>query len=129
MSGSASKYPTSLGRVTLSRGRPTFLTRTATDDAAQLFRRASLPALAQAGPGRETDDGGKLHAQDKPLVDISPVEALHHDNTASRHPKGSYDGATEQPDLGLTSGGRRRKRDNSNQSPKKSNGGEKAIRS
>lgn len=42
----------SIGRNTLSRtltrGRPTFLTRTATDDAAQLLRRSSLPATVHS---------------------------------------------------------------------------------
>jgi potassium/chloride transporter 9 len=33
---------------TLTRGRPTFLTRTATDDAAQLLRRSSLPATVHS---------------------------------------------------------------------------------
>lgn len=36
------KWP-SLGRGTLTRGRPSFLTRTATDDAGELLRRSSLP--------------------------------------------------------------------------------------
>ncbi|KAK5952315.1 hypothetical protein OHC33_006788 [Knufia fluminis] len=36
------KWP-SLGRGTLTRGRPSFLTRTATDDAGELLRRTSLP--------------------------------------------------------------------------------------
>jgi len=36
------KWP-GLGRGTLTRGRPSFLTRTATDDAGELLRRSSLP--------------------------------------------------------------------------------------
>ena len=39
---SGKKWPT-LGRGTLTRGRPSFLTRTATDDAGELLRRSSLP--------------------------------------------------------------------------------------
>lgn len=37
------RLPSNLGRGTLPRGRSTFLTRTATDNAAQLLRRSSLP--------------------------------------------------------------------------------------
>jgi potassium/chloride transporter 9 len=48
MAEGGEKPISSIGRSTLSRtltrGRPTFLTRTATDDAAQLLRRSSLPA-------------------------------------------------------------------------------------
>lgn len=40
--GNTKKWP-NLGRATLSRGRPSFLTRTATDDAGELLRRSSLP--------------------------------------------------------------------------------------
>ena len=40
---SQGKPPSTLGRGTLTRSRPTFLTRTATDDALQLLRRSSLP--------------------------------------------------------------------------------------
>lgn len=41
------KWP-SLGRGTLTRGRPSFLTRTATDDAGELLRRSSLPPDIQS---------------------------------------------------------------------------------
>ncbi|KIV95053.1 hypothetical protein PV10_02755 [Exophiala mesophila] len=44
MTGNGAKNWPNLGRGTLTRSRPTFLTRTATDEAAQLLRRSSFPA-------------------------------------------------------------------------------------
>src|SRR5437763_11489900 len=101
MSGSASKYPTSLGRVTLSRGRATFLTRTATDDAAQLFRRPSLPATSHDGPSRKAVEKGELNKPNEPTVTPSQVEAQQPDNTTRRTLGSPLDGTSEQHDVRL----------------------------
>lgn len=128
MSGNASRYPKGLGRDTLTRGRPTFLTRTATDDAAQLFRRPSLPATSHNGPSREAVQKGELNKPNEPTAAPSQVEAQQPDNT-TRTLGSSHDGTTEQHDVRLGSNSRTTKKDSihvhTSQSPRKGNGNEK----
>jgi potassium/chloride transporter 9 len=135
MSGNASKYPKSLGRGTLTRGRPTFLTRTATDDAAQLFRRTSFPAFSQDGANRKSEQKGEHNEPDEPNeppVALSQVEAQQRDNTTGRPLRGSYDGTAERSDVRLrSSSSQTTKKGNihmhANLSPKKGNGSEKPL--
>jgi potassium/chloride transporter 9 len=130
MSGSASRYPNSLGRATQTRARPTFLTRAATDDAAQLFRRTSFLALSQAGSRDTTEQKAELKKPDELPMAKSQAEAQQHDNTPKRAYGSSYDGTAEQLDIRLRSGSRTTK-DNMHmhmsQSPKKGNGNEKLL--
>ena len=119
MSGNASRYPTSLGRGTLTGGRPTFLTRTATDDAARLFRRTSLPALSRDGSRPKAQQKGRLTKPDEPIGAPSQAGVQGHDDTS------------EQLEVRLCSRSRTTKKDNihlhTSQSPKKGNGSEKLL--
>jgi potassium/chloride transporter 9 len=130
MSGNA-RYPKGLGRDTLTRGRPTFLTRTATDDAAQLFRRTSLPATSHDGPSRKAAQKGELNKPSEPTVAPSQVEAQQPDNTTRRTLASSHDGTTQQHDVRLRSNSRTTKKDSihvhTSQSPRKGNGNEKLL--
>src|SRR2546421_2376473 len=103
MSGNASRYPKGLGRDPRTRGRPTFLTRTATDDAAQLFRRPSLPATSHDGPSRKAVEKGELNKPNEPTVTPSQVEAQQPDNTTRRTLGSPHDGTSEQHDARLGS--------------------------
>ena len=131
MSGNASRYPKSLIHSSLTRGRPTFLTRTATDDAAKLFRRTSFPALSQDGSRRGTEQKGELNEPDEPAATISQIEAQQHDNSARRPLKGSHDDMAEESGRRMRSGSRTTKQGNNSvhatQSPKKGNGSEKRL--
>lgn len=100
MSGNGG-YPTNLGRPNLKRGRPTFLTRTATDDAAQLFRRASLGATDKVRTARQHADSHKPYEPDH--LESSPEEQRQ--QATGR----SYDGGAD-PDLHSHSHSRRTKR-------------------
>src|SRR5277367_5984902 len=126
MSGGANRYPKGLGRDTLTRGRPTFLTRTATDDAARLFRRTSLPAISHDRSSGRAGQKGELNKPNEPTVAPSQVEAQQSDKTTGRTPSGSHDGTTEQYDVRLGSNSRATKKDNihvhTSQSPRKGNG-------
>ena len=68
--GTGPKWPSL--RSTLTRGRPSFLTRTATDDAGELLRRSSLPP----------DSVGPLHQNG--TVDKSPDRHYHTPQAAAR---------------------------------------------
>ena len=129
MSGEASRYPKGLGHGTLTRGRPTFLTRTATDDAAQLFRRTSLPASLYNASSHGPQKKAELGKPDGPTVTLSKVEARQQDSATERTLGTSQDGPNGQPDARLSSVNRTTKKDNPHihrsQSPKKGNGTEK----
>ena len=131
MSGETSRYLKSLGRGTLTRGRPTFLARTATDDAAQLFRRTSLPALSHDASSHQAQKKAEIDKADEPPVAFSKVEAQQHGNARRKTIGTSQDGANEQSDEGLRSGSRTKKQDNlhsnTNHSPKKGNSSEKPL--
>ena len=76
MSGNGSEYPSDLGRGTLTRARPTFLTRTATDDASRLFRRTSFPGSPRSDPGKDAH----VKAQDPARpAEQTPKEPSGHD--------------------------------------------------
>jgi solute carrier family 12 (potassium/chloride transporters), member 9 len=131
MSGGANRYPKGLGRDTLTRGRPTFLTRTATDDAARLFRRTSLPAISHDRPSGRAGRKGELNKPNEPTVAPSQVEAQQPDKARGRTLGGSHDGTTEQYDVRLGSNSRTTKKDSihvhTSQSPRKGNGNEKLL--
>ncbi|KAK5051032.1 hypothetical protein LTR84_003591 [Exophiala bonariae] len=63
-----------LGRGTLTRSRPTFLTRTATDEAAQLLRRSSFPVEGTEGEARPSSaHDGTLHGESRPPTSTSAI--------------------------------------------------------
>ena len=91
MAGTGSvKYPTGLGRGTLTRARPTFLTRTATDDAAQLFRRTSFPASTNNDPDRRVKLAPEVQTQHEPRPETPNLN-----EEVGPMPGSSYDGVAD----------------------------------
>ncbi|KAJ9602409.1 hypothetical protein H2200_012951 [Cladophialophora chaetospira] len=87
-----------MGRGSVSRRGPAFLTRTATDEAAQLLRRSSLPPTPEQRP--QSVHGGSLHNPSRPATAQS-VAADHlpdgANDTKSRI-YGTFDGPPDRPD-------------------------------
>lgn len=83
MTGTGPKGWPDLGRGTIPRRGPTFLTRTATDEAAQLLRRSSFPTDTeeQLRPGSATQDGS-VHDLSRPATARSSASspAIHRTN-------------------------------------------------
>ena len=65
----------------LPRGRPTFLTRTATDDAAQLLRRSSLPASTHSEPLDTAEHAEEPTNPCEPLTAASEEAPHRHEHT------------------------------------------------
>ena len=65
----------------LARGRPSFLTRTATDDAAQLFRRSSLPTSTHSEPLDTTERAAEPANSYEPLAAASETPPHRHGHT------------------------------------------------
>jgi potassium/chloride transporter 9 len=131
MSGDASRYLKGLGRDTLTRGRPTFLTRTATDDAAQLFRRTSLPATSHDRSSGKAEQKGEFNRPNAPTVVPSTVEAQQAHKTTGGTLGGAHVGATEPHDVRVDTNSRPTKKEgghvHTSQSPRKGNGNEKLL--
>lgn len=83
-------------RGTLTRGRPSFLTRSATDDAGELLRRSSLPPIEQGNDISSISKPPNGHYQDHtPLAvaqDVSLVQPTESDPLLRRR-RGSQGGA------------------------------------
>jgi potassium/chloride transporter 9 len=104
MAGNEGKPWPNLGRGTLTRSRPTFLTRTATDEAAQLLRRSSFPALSldrEVRPASAHEES--LHATSRPPTSTSITSHL--SDAANQGPRtstpgvyGTFDGAGDGPE-------------------------------
>jgi solute carrier family 12 (potassium/chloride transporters), member 9 len=94
MSGKGRTSPSGLGYGTLTRGRPTFLARTATDDAAQLFRRASFNTASQALGSEISSKDQDLSNTYKPTDNLSPAEPSEHEHTKRIFGK-PYDGGND----------------------------------
>jgi solute carrier family 12 (potassium/chloride transporters), member 9 len=111
-------WPTPGGsRPTMPRGRPTFLTRTATDDADRLQRRSSIPAPWQ---GKQPPEPAKADSTVKPTrvssqppaEQSSPPQA----NRLSRRLLGNFlDGTTDAPTTHRQPSQRRKRSDDETQ--------------
>ncbi|KIW17878.1 hypothetical protein PV08_05073 [Exophiala spinifera] len=75
MAGTGGKEWPMLGRGTLPRSRPTFSTRTATDDAAQLLRRSSFPALLDSQNQASHEHGDAVPDSSRPIPIPSGVSS------------------------------------------------------
>jgi potassium/chloride transporter 9 len=98
MAESGGKQWPNLGRGTLTRSRPTFLARTATDDAAQLLRRASLPTSLEHQSRPLSAHDGSVNTISRPDTAKSTASYLHPDsvgNDAFAPAYGTFDGQTE----------------------------------
>lgn len=87
------KFPT-LVRGTITRNRPTFMSRTATDDAAQLLRRSSLPSFHEQRPASATGaaDDNPYHPR------TAESEAPPRQHELTRKLLSHLDGGAETPD-------------------------------
>lgn len=81
MTGNGAKNWPNLGRGTLTRSRPTFLTRTATDEASQLLRRSSFPAAA-SGDALHSSSAADDHGQ----ATSRPTTARSANSGSIKHP-------------------------------------------
>ncbi|KAK5264625.1 hypothetical protein LTR96_010105 [Exophiala xenobiotica] len=90
MAGTGGKQWPSLGRGTLSRSRPTFLARTATDDAAQLLRRSSFPTLSNLQGQTSTDHDGSVHDASRPATARSTASGASHARPHTASSTGAY---------------------------------------
>ncbi|KIX00140.1 uncharacterized protein Z518_10277 [Rhinocladiella mackenziei CBS 650.93] len=101
MAGAGRRGWPNLGRGTLPRSRPTFLTRTATDDAAQLLRRSSFPA-SPAGQERPLSaQDGSIHTTPRPPTAYSTasnVPLVQSEAAASSGVYGTFDGPRNTQD-------------------------------
>ncbi|KAL6242261.1 hypothetical protein RBB50_010809 [Rhinocladiella similis] len=89
MAGTGGKEWPTLGRGTLPRSRPTFLTRTATDDASQLLRRSSFPALLHSQDQASHDHGDSVPNPSRP----APVQSAISSPSVTRPQTASSTGA------------------------------------
>lgn len=104
MAGAEGKAWPNLGRGTLTRSRPTFLTRTATDEAAQLLRRSSFPVNGADGDARPASaHDGTLHDNSRPLTATSTSSTI--SDTVQSRPRnsapasyGTFDGTRDGPE-------------------------------
>ncbi|EXJ96485.1 hypothetical protein A1O1_01611 [Capronia coronata CBS 617.96] len=102
MAGTEGKAWPSLGRGTLPRSRPTFLARTATDDAAQLLRRTSYPNSpnGQERPVSQPEDS--RHTASRPPAapsTISNVSLTTGDGLSTSKIYGTFDGPQDAEPL------------------------------
>ncbi|EXJ78955.1 hypothetical protein A1O3_08455 [Capronia epimyces CBS 606.96] len=100
MAGTGGKDWPNLGRGTLPRSRPTFLTRTATDDAAQLLRRSSLPALPddQERPVSGPEDSAYTISRPPTAVSTaSTAPFTRPDDLSTSKIHGTFDGPRDAP--------------------------------
>ncbi|KAH0836278.1 Solute carrier family 12 member 9 [Fonsecaea pedrosoi] len=89
-----------LGRGSVARRGPTFLTRTATDEAAQLLRRSSFPATPEEHRPASAHDAS-VHTLSRPAtaqssVSVPPLATV--DTVASSKVYGTFDGPPDSPD-------------------------------
>ena len=91
----------SIGRNTLTRGRSNFLTRTATDDAAQLLRRSSLPATVHRKhrDGASPVDGAEPENPYEPRTNVSEAAPREHELTGRLLRRQSSGGSPENDEL------------------------------
>lgn len=90
MAGTGGKEWPALGRGTLTRSRPTFLARTATDDAAQLLRRSSFPALTGLQDQTSKDRDGSVHDASRPATARSTTSSASHALPRTASSTGAY---------------------------------------
>lgn len=103
MAGNGGKAWPNLGRGTLTRSRPTFLTRTATDEAAQLLRRSSFPAISSdRGDRPASAHEESLDTPRRPLTSTSITSHLSdainpEPHTLAPGDYGTFDGSGDGP--------------------------------
>lgn len=105
MAGGEGKAWPNLGRGTLTRSRPTFLTRTATDEAAQLLRRSSFPVNGADGDARPASaHDGTLQDNSRPLTATSTSSTI--SDAVQSGPRnsapasyGTFDGTRDGPEI------------------------------
>ena len=95
MAGTGPSTWKSLGRKTLTRGRPSFLARTATDDAGELLRRSSLPPDLRSSLANYLIAEGNEPSSDIPNADgVTDVKGVPVRNGSATKSK-----PVKQPDL------------------------------